>query len=298
MKILLILTTVLSLSTSAFAATQTKSNVRAWKGKVRTRAEFLPPKPVTSTISSTINSGNNSVADISQFTPSIHAGYTGIMNSPRFVTDEPEYFSISNRLSALTDITANWNAGIQARINTEFKSTGLEATSDKWRIFSTIKNIYNDGIFNFSLTPRVALPTSTAAIKATMIAGPELIASLNGIVPDSRFNFSYTAQGQKNFYSNVNANPKALNYYFLQSIGAGYTLTPSAEINISYNPEYGSSNSAAWTNSSNEIDLGMNWDFAKGWSVNPYIAAEMNGFSVSDAGRKLSANLILSGNFL
>jgi hypothetical protein len=117
---------------------------------------------------------------------------------------------------------------------------------------------------------------------------------------DSRFSFSYAPQFQKYFYENASASIAAsgVNYYLCHNFDASYQLGSTTQITLGYYTEYLSRNAIAFTNSSNEVDLGLNWDFAKGWSANPYIGAQLNGMDLSDAGKKMEIALVVSGTIL
>jgi hypothetical protein len=206
--------------------------------------------------------------------------------------------SVSNRLTAKADFTENFNAGVQARINTAFLATGMKATNENWRLFADIKKIYQGDLIDFNLTPRIVLPTSNAAHNQTLIGAPELIATLNVNPKNSRFSFDYKVQTMKNFYTDRLASNKSVDFYLLHNFEAAYTLGSTMEINVGLYPEYMSTKNAAFTNSSNELDLGLSWSFAKGWALNPYLATELNGFDSSTPGKNMQANLILSGSFL
>ncbi len=301
MKNIFVISFIFVATNSAMALPQTKSSANfSRKAKTRTRAESMPAKPATSAINSTNNLGNTSVAESTGFSPTIHAGYTGIISGPILDAEKnsSSNISVSNRLTARADFTENLNAGIQARVSTAFLPTGVTAANENWRVFADIRKIYADDVIDFNLTPRIMLPTSNAAHNQTLVAGPEVIATLNIIPRNSRFSFDYKAQTQKNFYTDKLASSKSVDFYLLHNLEAAYTLNSAVEINMGLYPEYMSTKNASFTNTSNELDLGLSWSFAKGWALNPYLATELNGLDSSNLGKSMQANLILSGSFL
>lgn len=287
------------IGSSSFAATKTSLKLSNG-GRTRTRAEAIPSKPASTTASTAVTATNTSTASTTTMMPTIHASYTGIMSGPILNAEKnsKNNISVSNRIAAKADFTEQFDAGIQARLNTTFTPTGVNAANENWRVFANIKKIYNDGFIDFNLTPRVMLPTSNSAHNQKLLMGPELIATMNLNPKNSRFTFDYKVQTQKNFYSDKLASNKSTDFYLLHNFEANYTLGSTTEINMGLYPEYLSTNSAAFTNTSNELDLGLSWSFAKGWSLNPYLATELNGFDTASPGKNMQANLILSGAFL
>ncbi len=297
MKKIILSSALLLVAISSNAAVKSTSKVRS-AGKNRTRAEIIPTKPSAS--NSSVSTAANTSTTSTSSSPVIRASYTGIMAGPILdgETNKTNNISVSNRIAAKIDFHENLDAGLQARLNTAFTPNGVVASNENWRLFSNIKKIYNNGLIDFNLTPRIMLPTSNSAHNQKLVFGPELIATLNFNPKNTRFSFDYKAQTQKNFYSDATASAKSMNFYLLHNFEANYTLTSTTELNLGIYPEYMSTNSAAFTNTSNELDFGLSWSFAKGWSLNPYLATELNGLDSSNPGKNMQANLILSGAFL
>ncbi len=289
------------MSVQSAAAAQNRINFKlpSAKAKTRTRAEMTPSKPAPSIPVVADSAGNTSTATAT-FSPAVHASYTGIMSGPILESEanSKNDISVSNRIAAKTDLTEKLDAGIQARLNTTFTENGIVANNENWRVFANIKKIYADDLIDFNLMPRVMLPTSDNAHNQTLIAGPELIATMNINPKNSRFSFDYKVQTQKNFYSDKLASTKSMNFYLLHNFEASYTLGSTTEISLGLYPEYTSTNNAAFTNTGNELDIGFSWSFSKSWSLYPYIATELKGLDTSNPGKQMQANLILSGTFL
>jgi hypothetical protein len=300
-KNILVITAISIMSVQSAAVAQNRLNVRlpSAKAKTRTRAEMTPSKPAPTKTIITDSAGNTSTATTT-FSPTVHASYTGIMSGPILESEanSKNNISVSNRIAAKADLTENLDAGIQARLNTSFTENGVVTNNENWRVFANIKKIYADDLIDFNLMPRVMLPTSNSAHNQTLIAGPELIATMNINPKNSRFSFDYKAQTQKNFYSDKLASNGSLNFLLLHNFEASYTVGSTTEINLGLYPEYTSTNNAAFTNTSNELDIGFSWSFSKGWALNPYIATELKGLDTSNPGKQMQANLILSGTFL
>jgi hypothetical protein len=296
MKQIILFAILIAATNSAFA--ETSSTTKPPKAKNRTRTEVVTP--TTSTSSNPSTTISNTSTATSSFNQAIHASYTAIMSGPILDAERnrTSNISVSNRIAARADLSEMIDTGFQVRLNTAFIQNKIVASNENWRLFANIKKIYNDGFLDFNLTPRIMLPTSNSAHNQTLIAGPELIATLNFNPSNSRFTFDYKAQTQKNLYSDKLASNQSMSFYLLHNFEANYTLGSTTEINFGIYPEYTSTRSAAFTNTSNEVDLGLTWSFAKGWSLNPYLATELVGLDTANPGKKMQANLTLSGALL
>lgn len=207
---------------------------------------------------------------------------------------------ISHRPKLKYNISSNIDAGIQARIGTDFTGTGLTAANENWRLFANFKNVFQRDIVSVTFTPRVVLPFSDRAHNSKMLPSPELLIPVSITPKNSRFNFSYTPQMIQNLYSDATAATaqRAVGFHFIHNIEGTYTLGSATQLTFGLYPEYRTTKVAAFTNTSNELDLGVNWDFTKGWSVNPYIGTELNGLDSSAISKNMQANLTLTGTFL
>ncbi len=249
--------------------------------------------------------GSASTTSAAPTSTSIHANYTGIflgpgLNAEAGKTKDGTDLFISNRFAIRSDFTDQINAGLQARLRTVFAKDSIDASNEVWRFFANFRNVAEYDIVSLSLTPRLLLPTSDQAHNNSMTLSPELLASFNVNPKNSRFSFSYTPQMQQLFYtdSSVALKNNAMSFYLVHNLEMNYNLGSTTQITVGYYPEYLSTKKVSFTNSSNEVDVGFNWDFAKGWSINPYLATELNGLDSSDFGKNMQANLTLSGTFL
>lgn len=248
---------------------------------------------------------SSSTAEAPKAVQAINLKYTGIYEGPAFdqnaagttMSGDPQY--ISHRPALQYNVSQQANAGFQARFSTIFDANqGLIATSENHRFFANLKNVASYGILNLNLTAKGILPTSAGAHNRKMVMGAEFTPTL-GISPsDSRFSFTYAPQMQKYFYSADSISRSGVNFYIMHNLEGAYQLGSTTQITAGLYPEYLSTQSATFTNSSNELDLGVNWDFAKGWSANPYIGAQLNGFELSNAGKKMEIALVVSGTIL
>lgn len=295
MKQALISSFVLSfvLQSSAIAAVSSTAVVPAGAADAANAAKAAPAAAATST------------ADAPAASSMIHASYTGIFDGPGLdseagTTKDGDDLFVSNRLAIKADLAKNIDAGLQVRIKTDFRKDGVNASNEISRFFANFKKVFEYNILSVNLTPRLLLPTSDRAHNNKMTLSPELLIAMNVNPSDSRFSFSYTPQMQQLLYSDnaiATAN-RGMSFYLLHNLEANYTLGSTTQITFGYYPEYMSTKTAAFTNTSNEIDLGLNWDFAKGWSINPYVATELNGLDTAAIGKSMQANLVLSGSFL
>ena len=116
----------------------------------------------------------------------------------------------------------------------------------------------------------------------------------------SFFSFSYTPLMQGFLYSNngiatVNNAPV---FSIVEYVGANYQLSPKAALTFLWEPEYDLMKKNALTETSNEMDLGVNFEVAKGWALNPYIGIQPNGMNTSSLGtmgKGMEAAMIVSG---
>lgn len=248
-----------------------------------------------------------STADAPSTVQAINVKYTGIYEGPTFSKHTHGRSlsgdqAISNRIAAQYNFQKNLNAGFQARFRTIFDARqGFRATSENHRFFANMNNIASYNIVSMNLTGKVILPTAISSHNSTMRGGVEVTPTFNIAPKDSRFSFAYAPQFQQYSYSNADTahGMEMPGTYLVHNLEAAYQLSPATAITAGIYPEYYSLASVQkFTNRSNELDLGVNWDFAKGWSANPYIGTQLNGFSMSDAAKSMEIALTVSGTIL
>ncbi len=239
----------------------------------------------------------------------IQVGYTGIMFGPGFSStlegkqkDGSDLY-ISNRPIVKMTTSENTDIGIQPRIRGAFTNSGTQVSAENTFIFADIKKVIetNNSVVSTSLTitPRIMLPTQSSYRQATLQPSPELLLPFSINPKNSRLSFTITPKLADYIYSNPTAGDVTLPHlYTIVFLESAYTLTPSTQLTFGFYPEHYSTKSAALTSTSNEIDLGVNWDFMKGWSVNPFLAIEPVGMNTAMASKNMQINLVLSGMFL
>lgn len=211
--------------------------------------------------------------------------------------------SASHRPNLSYRIGENSTLGLQARYSTSFvNQLGIQGANQDWRVYFIQSNVYQKGIFGVTLMGRAVLPTSNAAHNRKMTVSPEFM-PIFGINPkNSRFSFSVTPQVIPFLYSDkaVAGQQKAPDVLAVFNLEGTYNLGATTQLTFAYYPEYTSTYAARMTNTSNEVDLGVNWNVTKDWSVNPVIATEMNGLGVNGAAltKNMQFNMSLSGRFL
>ncbi len=235
----------------------------------------------------------------------ISVRYVGIYSGPNFNADGHTMGGVgdtfvSNRPSIQTSITDNFTAGVQARLRTTFTKEGVVAGNESWRLYGNINNVASYGIASLSLIPRIMLPTSNANHNNKMTASPELLMAFSISPSDSRFSFSYTPQMQMPLYTDESLakSRDLMSFLLLHNIEGTYQLGASTQLTFGFYPEYVVTKNLPFTNDSNEIDVGVNFDIAKGWSINPYIGFEAFGANSDNLGKSMQAALSLSGTFL
>jgi len=207
------------------------------------------------------------------------------------------------RVKFLAGLGKNFEAGVEARVNTNFgQGKATNFTSGNWRLTANFKNVYKDDIFNLTLNPRVFLPTSNAQRNNKTSWGPDLIADLAIAPKNTRFSFDLGAEYIQLFHGDGAVGKdytNALTAEFAPWIELDYAVTPKTQLMISYWPvlDAFAQRSSPMSTSSNEIDVGAYYEFVKGWQVNPYVAAEMNGVADNQL-KNMQLNLIIVGQIL
>ena len=237
----------------------------------------------------------------------INIKYVGVFEGPGLSGDAGKDMHnkdehISNRPTLQYNFNRDISAGLQTRIATTFKQEGIVASNETWRLYGTFKNVASYGVMSLDILPRVMLPTSKGNHNNSMMPSPELLAAFNINPKDSRFSFDYTPQLLGFVYSDnkVAAKNDATTLVFLHNIEGSYQLSSKTQLTFGWYPEYVVTKSLPYTNDSNEVDVGVSVDVAKGWSINPYLGMELNGMGANGAsiGKNMEAALIVSGTFL
>ncbi len=233
--------------------------------------------------------------------------YTGIYEGPTFSEHThgqslsgDQY--ISNRTALQYNFSKQTNIGFQTRFRTIFDSKeGFRATSENHRFYANFKKVASYNIMSLDITTKAILPTAISAHNSTMNGAMELTPALSIAPADSRFSFAYAPQ----FIQHVFADPSKAHdmgmpgTYLVHNIEGSYQVNGTTSITAGIYPEYYTlSNVQKFTNRSNELDFGVNWDFAQGWSANPYIGTQLNDFSLSNAGKNMEVALVVSGTIL
>ncbi len=240
--------------------------------------------------------------------------YVGIMRGPGLefnaAAQAPNVggddLNLEHRVSFLAKTSANFDFGVQARVNTKFgNGKDLYATSGTWRLLADIKHIYKDDVLDFTLTPRIMLPTSTKNRNQKLTLSPDVIADLTIAPKDSRFSFD-TGVEYLHFLHTDGASgddyTKALTAELAPWIEADFQLNSKTQLMVSYWPTFDAyaRKGTPLATSSNEIDVGAYYEFVKGWQVNPYVATEMNAIGAEGASalQNMQFNVIVTGTVL
>lgn len=225
----------------------------------------------------------------------IGISYLGVFNGPGFSsemegkTKDGDDLYMHNRPTFKYKASENILLGLQPRFNIRFMSTGMDAVLENWRLQAEFKNLIKTDVFALGITPRVSLPTSLKAHNQSMIPSPELLGKLDFAPKNSRFQFDAWYIVGNYLFSDRDQSLNAVTLDSTLATEASYQLTSDLGLTFGYYMEHASKRQSAITSASNEIDLGLNWDFAKGWSVNPVVAAECNGLGAE--GSSLAKNM-------
>jgi hypothetical protein len=263
----------------------------------------------TATTSNVTNTANAEIQAASQ-KPKFKIGYLGILrgpglNSNNFSQADSNGSSaeeLENRFRFLLGPNENIDFGMEARLTAAASQEGMTVANGDYRLLANLKHLVKKGPVDLTLTPRLRLPTSSVSRERNLLLGAELITNIDLSVKNSNFSFNTGTTLQQNFFKSADSNGNAtsviqpwfeVDYQFRDGLGAFASVYPEL---VSQTGPTGS-----LLNDSNEIDLGANWEFFKGWTATPYISVEpvgMDASSVSSAARNMQFNLYLSGTFL
>ncbi len=245
--------------------------------------------------------GGVSTSDNSSALSNIGASYTGIYSGPSLDKDALDKTtggdnqSISHRPNVKYKFNPNLDAGVQARVITEFAEDGIKAYNDRYRIFSNVKNIVKTQETSLTLTPRIALPTSNASHDQHLLMAPELIATYSIEPSDSRISLELGSTLQAPIYHGSSANPNGrMNFYVAPWFAANYQMSPKLQASVGIYPEFIQSKSDILKEAANELDVGVSWDVAKGINLNPYVGTNLDANQLENS----SLNLVLSASLL
>ena len=257
-----------------------------------------------------VASSNLNQGEQSKIAPRIK--YLGVVRGPglefsgaqQSAVNDSAQLNYEQRVKVLGTFGSNFEAGVEARVNTNFgKGNTLNATAGNWRLLANFKNVYKDDVFALNLIPRIYLPTSKSAHNAGTAVSPDLIANFSISPKDSKFSFDSGVEYLQ-FFHNDNENPatakKALTAELDPWLEADYQLTPKTQLMIAYWPslQAHARQGAPLANTSNEIDIGANYELAKGWTLTPFVSSEPNGLDTASPLKNMQLMVLVSGTVL
>ncbi|MBC7395866.1 MAG: hypothetical protein H7333_00360 [Bdellovibrionales bacterium] len=235
--------------------------------------------------------------------------YLGIMHGPGMTFSgahqaDGSDLLVDNRFKLLARIGANTEVGFEPRINTAFgNGHKIDAVAGAMRLFANFKHVYKDDIFDLTLTPRAVLPTRVKFHNEHGTVSPDLIASLDIAPKNSRFSFN-TGSEYIQYFHTAGANAAFYNGATTAVVApwleVDYQMTEKSQFVVSYWPELVAQarQGTPLHADSNEIDIGANYEFVKGWVVNPYVAIEAFDMKSNARLDNMSANLLVVGTIL
>ncbi|MBU6154640.1 MAG: hypothetical protein KGP28_10095 [Bdellovibrionales bacterium] len=243
--------------------------------------------------------------------PKFKIGYLGILrgpglNSKNFSQADSNSSSaeeLENRFRFLLAPGESFDFGIEARITAAAsQEEGMNVSNGDYRFLANFRHVVKTSSLDLTLTPRLKLPTSSAAQENRLLLGAEVIANLDIALTDSRFSFNTGTTLQQNFFDASGPSQNVttvvqpwfeVDYQINDGLGAFASVYPE----LLSQAKMG----AGFVNDSDEIDVGANWEFLKGWTATPYISVEpvgMDASSVGNAAKNMQFNLYVSGALL
>jgi len=242
--------------------------------------------------------------------PKFRIGYLGIfkgpgLNSKNFSQADSNNSSaeeLENRFKFLLAPSERFDFGMEARVSASASQNGMQVNNGDYRLLANLRHVVKSGIVDLTLTPRIKLPTSSASQERKLLAGAELIANVDIAPKDSRLSFNTGTTFQQNFFQ-ASGSPKNTTTVIQPWFETDYQLTDKIGAFTSIYPELLSQAKmgTGLVNDSDEINVGANWEFFKGWTATPYISIEpvgMDASSVSSAAKNMQFNLYVSGALL
>jgi hypothetical protein len=257
--------------------------------------------------SSTINTSTSSDQTTSvMHAPKLKIAYNGILrgpglNSSNFAQSDNSATSLENRFKFNVETSDKLSFGLEARIATAKSQDEFTVNNNDYRLSASIKHLYQKGILDFSLIPRIKLPTSKKSFATNKVLfGTELIANLDITPQSSRFSYNTGLLTGQNFYrSNGPSSAWATN--FNPWFEADYQINDRISAFASIWPEVLINRASVNNNDSNEVDIGANIEIIKGWTASPYLSIEPVGLDTSSAGtvaKGMQLNLNVVGTIL
>jgi hypothetical protein len=243
--------------------------------------------------------------------PKFKIGYLGILrgpglNSKNFSQADSNSSSaeeLENRFRFMLAPSESFDFGMEARITAAAsQEEGMNVSNGDYRFLANFRHIVKTNSLDLTLTPRLKLPTSGVSQERQLLVGAEMIANLDIALKDSRFSFNTGTTLQQNFFKASGPSQNVttvvqpwfeVDYQINDGIGAFASVYPE----LLSQAKMG----AGFVNDSDEIDVGANWEFLKGWTATPYISVEpvgMDASSVSNAAKNMQFNLYVSGALL
>lgn len=285
---------------SAFAQTTTSSAA----------AETVATGSATVATADVSKTDDNAVKPVIKYLGYLHGTGLDFSGAHQAAINGNAQLKFEHRIKFLAAIGKHFEGGLETRTNTNFgDGSRINATAGNWRLYGSFKDLLRNDVFNLTLMPRLYLPTSTGAHNSKTTVSPDMIAEL-GIAPkNSRFSYDlgmewiqlYHSQGAKGGdYANADTSIAA------PWAEVDYQLTDKTQLMLSYWPTWAGQahKGAAMTSAfaqdgGNEIDVGGYYEFAKGWQVNPFVAAELSDIgNHAPVARNLQLNVAVVGKIL
>ncbi len=280
----------------------------------QTSSTTMATAPAASS-SATATSVNSSVANAGAIVadpnkPQLKIKYLGIFKGPG-LNSESLYQAASNgsgpdefehRFKFILHTSDKFDFGLETRVRTILGSDGLSILNGDYRALANFKHLYKSSFLDLSFSPRLKLPTSNAARNNQLIFAPEFITNLDISTKNSRLSFNTGFLYQQSFYKGTARN--SVTTSVIQPwLEVDYQVTDALSGFVSIWPEYVAQARSGMplTNDSNEINVGTNWEFIKGWTATPYISIEPVGIdtsSAASAAKNMQFNMYVSGAFL
>jgi hypothetical protein len=242
--------------------------------------------------------------------PKFKINYLGILRGPglnsknfsQADSNSSEAEELENRFRFLLAPSESFDFGMEARVTAAASQEGMDVTNGDYRFLANFRHLVKTNNLDLTLTPRLKLPTSGISQERQLLLGAELIANLDIAMNNSRFSFNTGTTLQQNFFKPSGPSQNVttvvqpwfeVDYQINDGLGAFASVYPE----LLSQAKMG----AGFVNDSDEVDVGANWEFLKGWTATPYISIEpvgMDASSMSNAAKNMQFNLYVSGALL
>jgi hypothetical protein len=296
-----------SLNTITPGSRPTVDNLRVSDSLKSTETRTSNAGASNSAGNSLLGSASTATVQTSDGANALKIKYTGILkgpglNSENFAQSTGDAGEVEHRLKFLVQKGEMFDFGAEARVRTILDHKQFSALNGNYRLLADFKHLVKNDLVDFTLTPRLALPTAIASRQRGLIAAPELIANVDISPKNTRFSFNtgiLMAQSILKSTADVKNTTSVIAPWF----ETDYQINSRVSAMIAFYPELiaQSRSGVALNNDSNELDLGANIEIAKGWSASPYIGVEAFGMktsSLGDAAKNMQFNVTVSGSFL